>query len=71
LLDYAESRLLRRQLSGGRWAGVRKGLAEPDDDSRPTVVERLQREILTTEAARDLANAMTALARVRTRRPLP
>jgi hypothetical protein len=35
------------------------------------VVERLQREILTTEAARDLANAMTALARVRTRRPLP
>jgi hypothetical protein len=71
LLDYAETRLLARQLSGGRWAAIRKGLDAPDDDPRPAGVEQLQREILTTEAARDIANAMTALARVRTRRPLP
>jgi hypothetical protein len=71
LLDYAETRLVSRQLSGGRWTAVRKGLDAPDDDPRPAGVEQLQREILTTEAARDIANAMTALARVRTRRPLP
>ena len=27
LMDYAETRLLPRQLSGGRWAAIRKGLA--------------------------------------------
>jgi hypothetical protein len=72
LMDYAETRLLPRQLSSSRWVSIRKGLAGPDDEhGRPDGVERLQREILTTEAARDLANAMTALARVRTRKRLP
>jgi hypothetical protein len=72
LLDYAETRLLPRELSSNAWASIRKGLAAPDDGSgRPDGGESLQREILTTEAARDLANAMTALARVRTRKRLP
>jgi hypothetical protein len=70
LLDYADSRLSPRQLGGSRWAAVRRGLASPEEPGTPVErIERLQREILTTEAARDLANAMTALARTRAALP--
>ena len=67
LLEYAETRLGPRQLAGTRWAAVRKGVANPNGGNHPDRERRNRRalEILTAEATRDLANAMTALSQLR------
>jgi hypothetical protein len=71
VLDYAETRLLARQLATPRWIAARRQLASGSDDepAPPDHRERLAREMLTAEATRDLAEAVTALSRVRRQQP--
>lgn len=70
VFDYAETRLGARELRAARWVLVDKKLTNPPEE--PTAEERrsrFEREVLTAEAARDLANAVTTLSRLRTRSP--
>lgn len=65
VLDYAETRLGPRQLSGVRWNNVRRGVVPVDEKAEGDRKNKMAREILTAQAARDLANAMTALSQLR------
>jgi hypothetical protein len=65
VLDYAETRLDPRQLSGPRWNHVRSGVVPVNPREAGDRRGKLAREIITAEAVRDLANAMTALAQLR------
>jgi hypothetical protein len=67
VLDYAETRLAARQFASARWSAARRKLVSTsDDEPAPTRDrERLAREMLSAEATRDLAEAVTALSRMR------
>jgi hypothetical protein len=65
VLEYAETRLGPRQLAGVRWNRVRRGVVPVNEREAGDRRGKMAREILTAEAVRDLANAMTALAQLR------
>jgi hypothetical protein len=60
VMDYSETRLEPRQMSGSRWALLKRELSQaPDQRTR----KRIRQIVLTTEAVRDLADALALLAR--------
>jgi hypothetical protein len=70
VIDYAESRLEPRDMVGSRWATLRKRLSGPTAaDIEKAQRERIEREIVGAEAARDLANAVRVLARSKAELP--
>lgn len=70
VVDYAETRLEARELSGSRWATVRKRLLAPTAaELERQRREKIEREIVGAEAARDLANAVRVLARSKSELP--
>jgi hypothetical protein len=70
VLDYAETRIHRRELAMGKWVELRRHLTGPSAAERELERrERIEREIIGAEAARDLADAVRVLARSRTQLP--
>ncbi|HEY0705634.1 MAG TPA: hypothetical protein VGG33_02500 [Polyangia bacterium] len=70
VFDYAETRIHRRELAGGRWSDLRRQLTGPSAAERELERrERIEREIIGAEASRDLADAVRVLARSRTQLP--
>jgi hypothetical protein len=70
VVDYAESRLEAKELSAPRWVSVRKRLTGPTiSEIERARKERIEREIISAEAARDVADAVRLLARSKAELP--
>ena len=62
IFDYSEAHFEAKRLQGSRWAMVRKRLSGPGGFAAGQR-ERIRQILLTTEAVRDLAGALSTLAR--------